>query len=381
MQEIELKFQIPASALDKLTAELQGLPDGELPPQKLQAAYFDTEDRKLARARAALRVRQEDDDWVQTLKAAGANAMTRLEDNQPVPAFGPSDAIRPDLSRHVDPHVRDALVRDLGWQPNQDPSGAQTGLLLLYRTDMRRLRASVDTFMATPRPAHPGQVEIALDIGEITAGPQHRQLRRPVRELEIELKDGDARAVLDTARSLVRRYGLWLDTQTKAHRGDQLAREAASGQPSPMPPARTRARLNNGIRNTMSPRQAWLACVDAALEQIGACLSEVALYDATLHDPSLPAQPMAADMLDPHPWIKGWATGLRRLARLWRHAPLDIATAPGFTDRLSEMRAQWTTLRPQAARYLDGEAAAGLARSAAPTLLALDVLEVIVACG
>ena len=39
----------------------------------------------MARARAALRVRREDDERVQTLKAAGVNALTRLEDNRTVP--------------------------------------------------------------------------------------------------------------------------------------------------------------------------------------------------------------------------------------------------------------------------------------------------------
>ncbi len=360
MQEIELKFQIPPGALAPLLAEIRRLPDGERPPQKLQAAYFDTPDRRLARARAALRVRQEDDDWVQTLKAAGPNAMTRLEDNQALPPFPAGAALRPDLARHTDPHVREALVRDLGWAPDADPHGLRTGLTLLYRTDMQRHRAQVDTFERTPRPAHPGQVEIALDLGEIAAGT----LRRPVRELEIELTDGDPRAVIETARDLVRRHGLWLDTQTKAHRGDQLAREAASQQASPMPPARPRARLKPGL----SPRQIWLAGVDAALEQIGACLSEVALYDHR-----------HTDVLNPLPWIEGWATGLRRLGRLWRHAPLDIRTSAGFNAPSLQMREQLAVLRPGPGRYLDGDAAALLARSAPPSLLALDVLEFVVA--
>ena len=361
MQEIELKFQIPAAgsgapdALEALQTRLAALPGGQRPPQRLQAAYFDTADRRLARARAALRVRQEDDDWVQTLKAAGANAMTRLEDNQVLPGFAPGEAIRPDLSRHADAAVREALVRDLGWRPDNDPRGEQTGLMLLYRTDMRRRRA------AQAAPA--GQVEIALDLGGIAAGT----LRRPVRELEIELTGGDARAVLDVARGLVARHGLWLDTQTKAHRGDQLAREAETGRPSPMPPARPRARVKPGM-----PAQAqWLAGVDAALDQIGACLSEVALHDAAGQPEG--SGPRAADVL---PWIRGWAAGLRRLDRLWRHAPASIAQAG--TARRQAIADQCKVLRPHPGQWLDSAAAAAFARSAAPTLLALDVLEVIV---
>lgn len=359
MQEIELKFQVPAAALEALKAEMASLPDGELPPQRLQAAYFDTPQRKLARARAALRVRQEDDDWVQTLKAAGANAMTRLEDNQPVPPFSHGQTIRPDLSLHVDAHVRQALVRDLNWQPAMDPRGEQVGLVQLYRTDMLRSRAKVDTFVAVPRPACPGEVEMALDLGEIAAGG----LRMPVRELEIELVDGHAQAVLDVARGLVLRHGLWLDTQTKAHRGDQLAREAELGQPSPMPPARPRARIKADATAT----QRWLAGLDAALEQIGACQSEVALHDSAA----------AGAALDLTPWIQGWVCGLRRLALVWRRAPEGLLAEPVRDDVRRQVHALLAKLRPAAGQHLDADAAGALARSGAPTLLALDVLAVI----
>ena len=57
MHEIELKFGLPASQLDALRAELARLGADIARPQILQAAYFDTPDRRLAQARAALRVR------------------------------------------------------------------------------------------------------------------------------------------------------------------------------------------------------------------------------------------------------------------------------------------------------------------------------------
>ncbi|MFT3856406.1 MAG: hypothetical protein QM742_02450 [Aquabacterium sp.] len=235
---------------------------------------------------------------------------------------------------------------------------------------MQRLRAQVDTFGATPPSPHPGQVEMALDLGEIAAGT----LTRPVCELEIELVDGDPRAVLDVARDFVRRHGLWLDTQTKAHRGDQLAREAESHQPSPLPPARPRTRFKPG----MSPVRQWLAAVDASLEQIGACLSEVALCET-----HRPVGRPDAELLNPAPWIQGWANGLRRLLWLWRQAPAAVqAQATCRTLHAQVMQAahvQLRALRPRPSHLIDGEAAALLARSAAPTLMALDVLELCLA--
>lgn len=355
MQEIELKFQVPPGALAALKAELAALPGGDAPAQVLQAAYFDTMDRKLARARAALRVRQEDADWVQTLKAAGPNAMTRLEDNQTVQPFGPGEPIAPDLSLHGSAQVRQALVRDLGWQPDTDPRGEHVGLLQLYRTDMRRTRARLEVVGA-------GVVEIALDLGLIAAGA----LSTPVHELEIELVSGHPRAVLEAARALAVRHGLWLDTQTKAHRGDQLAREAASGQPSPLPPARPRTRFPKA---DASPAARWLAAVDAALEQIGGNVSEVALRvsDETGHAPR-----------DLRPWIKGWATGLRRLAWVWRHAPVDAGHAVKHVDTTRAIQALLTRLRPEPGHYLDAASAPAVARSIATTLLSLDVLARIV---
>lgn len=362
MQEIELKFQIPQGALAAVKAELATLTGGQAPEQKLQAAYFDTIDRKLAKARAALRVRQEDDDWVQTLKAAGANAMTRLEDNQASKAFAPGETIQPDLSLHQPEAVRQALMRDLGWQPDQDPKGEHLGLIQLYRTDMQRLRAQASNAGTMPQQA--GRVEIALDLGLIAAG----DLSVPVHELEIELIEGHAHAVLDVAHGLVTRHGLWLDSQTKAHRGDQLAREAASGQPSPRPPARPRTRIPTRIRQEASPAQVWVAALDAALTHISDNLSEVAL---------------ASDRARPDlsPWIKAWASGLRCLAWVWRHAPAEAVSPAQSTDIAGKIAALYAQVRPAAGRYLATAQAIPLARSAPVTLLALNVLDVIVGLG
>lgn len=217
MQEIELKFQIPEGALPALQARLTALPGSER--QHLQAHYFDTPDRRLGQARSALRLRKEGDRWVQTLKAASANSMVRLEDNQDAPAPKAGYAARPDLSRHLGSPAQSGLVQALGWDPARDATGERTGLVELYRTDIWRQTARLSLAQ--------GHVELALDLGHIHAG----SLSLPVCELEIELVDGHAAAVIDAARDWVVRHGLWLDTRTKAHRGDRLARQAAGEAP------------------------------------------------------------------------------------------------------------------------------------------------------
>src|SRR5690606_14483719 len=150
MQEIELKFQIPALALSAVQAELTALDGGHHAPLRLRAAYFDTPERALAHAHMALRVRQEGRRWVQTLKAGGSNTMMRLEDNQPAKAPKARQAVVADLARHLGTPAETALRTVLGWDPAQDPSGAATGLIELYLSDITRHRARVTVGAGTP---------------------------------------------------------------------------------------------------------------------------------------------------------------------------------------------------------------------------------------
>jgi triphosphatase len=205
MDEIELKFQVPAAARKALDRAIAGrAPRGRtLPPRvRLQATYLDTADRALAAARVALRMRREGRVWVQTAKAATANGMTRLEHDVPLPP-GPAQPVPAvDTGRHAGTPVGERLAQALDGQP----------LVERYRTDiLRRTRLQR---MAS------GTVELACDVGAITAGDSCL----PVCELEIECKCGAPQAVLEAARRWVPRFGLWLDLRSKSERGDLLAR-------------------------------------------------------------------------------------------------------------------------------------------------------------
>src|SRR5204862_7962926 len=92
-------------------------------------------------------------------------------------------------------------------------------LTCLFRTDiLRRTRV-----LRTPQ----GSVELAFDEGSISAGER----KLAVHELEIELKSGSPLAVIATAQRWVARHGLWLDTRSKAERGDLLARGETMAPP------------------------------------------------------------------------------------------------------------------------------------------------------
>lgn len=250
MQEIELKFQIPPDRVEAVRSAVAQAA-ANIAPLGLQAAYFDTPESLLAQHRMALRVRREGPDWVQTFKAAGRDAMTRVEDNQP--ARAPLDGrLKPDLSLHTAPAVRQALGRAFGMPDIGASTAADLNLQAVYETRFDRW---------TSRQAHPlGQVIVCVDLGSVVAG----DLSEPLNELEIELADGQAVAVIDTARQWVDQHGVWLDIQSKAYRGTRLAQAARTGQPAPAAP------VSHALADTLADdgrlqlRKTLSAAVDAA---------------------------------------------------------------------------------------------------------------------
>lgn len=207
MTEIELRFQIPESQWPAVRRWVAGTGKSVAAQERLQASYFDTPERDLARAGFALRLRREGEVWVQTLKGAAPDGMTRLEHNVPLGA----DIPRLDVARHADHPAGQALQTLLATLP-------EGALQALFRTDITRLTRP----LRTPH----GTVELALDHGALLAGEGDSLRSTPVAELEIELKSGEARAVLETARQwAIERFGLSLELRTKALRGDLLARQ------------------------------------------------------------------------------------------------------------------------------------------------------------
>ena len=77
MVEVELKFQLPESK--KKTVQ-QYLKKHKAQHIHLQAKYYDTPNRLLAKNGMALRLRKENDLWVQTFKAAGQSHLHRVEE-------------------------------------------------------------------------------------------------------------------------------------------------------------------------------------------------------------------------------------------------------------------------------------------------------------
>ncbi|WP_336368419.1 CYTH domain-containing protein [Marinobacter sp. C2H3] len=205
-QEIEIKLTVGADHLAEverwLAPRLSGgaaKPAGECP---LLNRYFDTPDGQLNRARAALRVRQSGDRWIQTLKTQGEyrNGAHRREEWE-WPVSGPAL----DLSVLAGLPLADAV--DLGQ------------LDVVFETNFRRRIWNLTESVA--------EVEMALDSGLVLAGGRES----PLNEVEFELKSGDPDVLHHLAGELAGSVPVLLNLVSKAEQGYHLAGIGAVARP------------------------------------------------------------------------------------------------------------------------------------------------------
>lgn len=198
MLEVELKFQIPEG---RRTALMKALDPKKSEQLQLQAKYYDTQDKKLAQARAAIRQRLEGDRWVQTFKASRSH-LARFEHNHDLGILEHSPALDLSIYRAV-PEAEQLLKDALAGNLDQ--------LQLIFETDIARTLRVM--------PYGESHIEVSLDIGEIRA--QGRVLA--VHEVEFELKSGSVQDLLAFSFEWVKKYQLWLDVRSKAEFGNLLA--------------------------------------------------------------------------------------------------------------------------------------------------------------
>lgn len=199
MVEIELKFQLPES---KKKCVLQALKPKTAEKIRLQAKYYDTPDRLLAKNHVALRLRLEGDHWVQTFKAAGKNHLERIESEI---HLGKCE-LEPELDLSLfenNKTVKDRLEEVLGDHQDQ--------LKFQFKTDVER------TFRIFQ--IEDTAIEVCLDDGIVSTADQSEKIC----EVEFELKSGSAEQLILFTQEWVKKYQLWLDVRSKAQRGNLLA--------------------------------------------------------------------------------------------------------------------------------------------------------------
>jgi inorganic triphosphatase YgiF len=321
--EAELKIALDPAGMARLLRH-PALPGLRLAPRQtrqLVSVYYDTETHALAAAGIALRLRRSGRRWVQTVKrrsgAAAGGFFAQLEDERPAPGGRLTLAGR-------DPDGALAAVKAAGGP-----------LAPLFETRVRRV---------TERLAAPGggEVELALDTGEIVAG----DARAPVSEAEIELKSGEVGAVYAVARLLFPQGPVRFSALNKAARGYLLVRGEAEPAPGP----------RNAGRFDFAP--------DAPVEIVARdvfrdCLGQIAANMALVAD--------SADPEGPHQV----RVGLRRLRTAFAVFAPSLGADPALAEAARRLGQVAGRLRDcdvlveevvgeAAALGLDGEACAAL---------------------
>ncbi len=196
-REVELKFLVTEAALKTVQqSALFGSPTRRT-AQRLRSVYFDTAQADLWRHRTFLRVRSQRGGRLLALKADGddpTNPFLRHEIEVPSPSAEANPAL-----------LGEAVAAEIERVTEGRP------LLPRFTTDIRRTLHRVT--------AGGSEIELAFDRGSITAG----DARAPVREIELELKSGDAADLFALGLALAEVAPVRLCVMSKAARGMLLS--------------------------------------------------------------------------------------------------------------------------------------------------------------
>lgn len=198
--EIKLRIAPETAAVLKQHPLLLERACGPWQVGKLYNQYYDTAARDLSRAQVALRIRRDGDIYIQTLKSRGQSVAGLSERNEwdwQVPA----------------PTLDFALLDDRCWPAALAELDHQL-LQPVFTTDFERTKV----LLRWARDGEEIEVEAALDVGEVIAG----DAREPICELELEIRQGPAIALLELARSLAEDTALMPCDISKAERGYRL---------------------------------------------------------------------------------------------------------------------------------------------------------------
>ncbi len=221
--EVELKLGLSPEAARRLAraAPLRGTAHGRPHRSHLETVYFDTPELALRAHGVALRVRRAGRHWVQAVKGGGhaqGGLHTRREWETRVAGSEPELQLLPPPARELL-----APVDDIGRR-----------LVPVFTTAFRRTTWQVAREGAL--------IEVALDVGEIRAGRR----RRPLCEVELELKEGRPLALFDLALTLLEAVPMVPEPRSKAERGYALF-AATPAQPEHAEPVRLDAAGTAGL--------------------------------------------------------------------------------------------------------------------------------------
>ncbi len=334
-RELELKLGIAAQDVALLALHPEVIAAQEGPPRRLSmlARYLDTPDAQLAQAGMALRLRRESGQWVQTLKQSeGSQRAFSARGEWETPLPGP----------------------DLSW-----PSLAGTPLGALPHQQALRQALQERFCMRFTRLQWPlslsegdaqARVWLCLDLGDIISGRGRARRVEPIREVELELRDGDPRALWRFARRLAQTLTLDPMSASKAARGWALVsgraavpRKAPSSSLSPgIAPAPALAAafsgsltaLEHDVRHAEHDNPEYVHQARVALRRLRTVMR--AFATVPLPDPL-------------HRRLKRLAPGLRETGQVLgalRDSDVFLGeTLPGLRQELGDAATDWDALR------------------------------------
>lgn len=200
-QETELKLAVPTDQVEALKQQefwhQHAEPQGTI---HLGNTYFDTEDMRLNQARVALRIREKNGQFFQTLKTKGEsiNGLTRRGEWE-----------WPLTSAALDHEG----LKDIWPDALKDVSSKR--VVPLFATDFDRTLWNIEW----QRPY--AKIEAALDQGVVKAG----NAESPICELELELLEGDESALSLIAEEFIQTLNLVPSDKSKAERGFELLQQ------------------------------------------------------------------------------------------------------------------------------------------------------------
>lgn len=233
--EVELKLAISAASIPALRRHPLIAKALQRSTSTLDNTYFDTPELHLLHKQAGLRLRKHGRRLLQTVKCSGeVTAGLSARNEWELPFRG-----RFDFSAIGDAGLAALLEHE------------RMRLVAVFSTRFRRECWIV-------RPAPDCEIEIALDQGEIVAGPA----LEPICELELELRSGTRAQLLDLARGLAETVPLLPFDQSKAERGYALFEARSLSSP--------RRALDVALDPSLTPVAAFCAIAWECLGQIAA---------------------------------------------------------------------------------------------------------------
>jgi inorganic triphosphatase YgiF len=205
-REVELKLRVRPEDLPRLqrAAWLRQIQAGRPLVRHLDAVYFDTPDLDLKRKGAILRIRKEGRRFIQCVKAAAEPAGGAL--------------VRREWETAV-----------AGRQPEPEAIADPAAQALIGNGSARRLKPVFETrIRRTTRrlvPARGEEIAFEIDVGEVAAGRR----RKPVCEVELELKAGPPRCLYDLARRMLDTAPIRVVADTKSDVGYRLLERQPAG--------------------------------------------------------------------------------------------------------------------------------------------------------